>query len=537
MSDGTPADGDTAQPPLITVSGLEIRLGGALLLPATTARMHAGRVTALMGASGSGKTTLLRALVGHLPPGAEAVGGLDVLGHTPHRLPDAELRALRRTAVAYVGQDPGSALNPRMTVRRLVAELAAAPTEETVRALLAECRLPTGTGIADRRPTALSGGQQRRVALARALARDPRILLLDEPTAGLDTTLRDEIAHLLRHLATGRNLAVVIATHDPHLAEICADRTIRLTPGSSGSRGISEPSGAGGSSGTPGAPGASGASGTTLTASIPSVSTGRAPAPTPALIPPGAGAGITATAVHAHFGPGHDSRSALSGVTFSAPPGSACAIVGPSGSGKTTLLRVLAGLHPTHTGHLTLDGRTVAADVRRRTRDQRRRIQLIPQNPLDTLNPRHTVAQQLARPLRLHTTLPRRARPGRIAELLDQVGLTAEHADRHPGELSGGQRQRVSLARALAAGPDVLLCDEITSALDSETATGVMDLLSRLREEHAMTLVVVSHEHDLVARYTDTVHVIEAGAITATGATGRPPIPVRPEGGDGAPDR
>ncbi|MEU9314725.1 ATP-binding cassette domain-containing protein [Streptomyces sp. NPDC048295] len=486
MSDRAPAGRDTAQPALITVSGLEIRLpGGAVLLPATTAQMHAGQVTALMGASGSGKTTLLRALIGHLPPGTDTTGTLDVLGHAPHRLPDDALRALRRTAVAYVGQDPGSALNPRMTVRRLVSELAADPADESVHALLTECRLPAGTGIADRRPTALSGGQQRRVALARALARNPQILLLDEPTAGLDTSLRDEIAHLLRHLAAGRNLAVVIATHDPHLARTCADQTIRLDPTTTEAVHVAD---------------------------NPPSSPGRA-APSPAPC----GEGITASAIDASFRTGRRSRPALTGASLTASPGSACAVIGPSGSGKTTLLRVLAGLHPTHTGHLTLDGRPVAADVRRRTREQQRRIQLVPQNPLDALNPRHTVAQQLARPLRLHTDLPRHAVPGRIAELLDQVGLPASHAGRFPNELSGGQRQRVSIARALAAGPDILLCDEVTSALDTETAAGVMALLTRLREEHHMALVVVSHEHHLVARHTDTVHVIEAGRITASG--------------------
>ncbi|MFD4792531.1 ABC transporter ATP-binding protein [Streptomyces anulatus] len=483
MSAPTASD-DTAQP-LITLSALEIRLSNTLLLPATTARIHAGQITALMGASGSGKTTLLRALAGHLPPGARASGTLDVLGHTPHELPDAELRALRRTAVAYVGQDPGSALNPRMTVRRLLTELAASSSEETVHALLTECRLPTDTGIAERRPTALSGGQQRRVALARALARSPRILLLDEPTAGLDTALRDEIAQLLRDLATHRHLAVVLATHDPHLAESRADHTIRLTPEAPGRT-------------TPRA---------------------KAAPPRPDTDPAAAGgeAGLAATAVDAHFRTGRSPRTVLSGAALAAPPGTACAVVGPSGSGKSTLLRVLAGLHPAHTGHLTLDGQAVAADVRRRTREQQRRIQLIPQNPLDTLNPRHTIAQQLARPLLLHSTLPKRSVPGRITELLDQVGLTADHADRYPGELSGGQRQRVSIARALAAGPDLLLCDEITSALDAETATSVMDLLGCLREEHGTTLVVVSHEHHLVARYTDTVHVIERGTITASG--------------------
>ncbi|MEU1519269.1 ATP-binding cassette domain-containing protein [Streptomyces sp. NPDC005811] len=488
MSDPAPAttSQDTTRPPLVSVAGLEIRLpGGPVLLPETTAQIHPGQVTALMGASGSGKTTLLRALIGHLPQGAVVTGALDVLGRTPHLLSADELRLVRRTTVAYVGQDPGSALDPRMTVRRLVAELATDPAEEKVLDLLAECRLPVDTGIANRRPTALSGGQQRRVALARALARTPRVLLLDEPTAGLDAAVREEIADLLRHLAGSRNLAVVIATHDPHLVETCADHTVRITP---------------------------------RTTSAPRAAVSMPAAPTSPRDKPG-GESIAAQAINAFFVAGSRRSPALTGVAFTAAPGSAAAVIGSSGSGKTTLLRVLAGLHPTHTGQLTLGGSPLAARVQRRTREQRRRIQLIPQNPLAALNPRNTVGQQLSRPLRLHTDLPRSARPDRVAELLAQVGLPADYADRHPGELSGGQRQRVSIARALAADPDILLCDEVTSALDADTATAIMDLLTRLRTEHRMTLVVVSHEHHLVARYTDTVHLLDAGHLTDSGPT------------------
>ncbi|MER7967712.1 ATP-binding cassette domain-containing protein [Streptomyces sp. NPDC096080] len=494
MSDPAPAPtrAPGSRAPVVTATGLEVRLpDGSVLLPATTVRIHAGQVTALMGASGSGKTTLLRALVGHLPAGATATGALDVLGRTPYLLPAAELRALRRTAVALVGQDPGSALDPRMTVRRLVAELAPESGEKAVLSgekavldLLAECRLPVDTGIAGRRPTALSGGQQRRVALARALARAPRILLLDEPTAGLDTTVRDEIAHLLRHLADRRDLAVVVATHDPHLARTCADHIVRLTP---------EP------------------------AAVPRVrATARAVPATAADRGPDA-PGLTAQVRDAFFPGDRRRQPVLHDVEFSAPPGTATALVGPSGSGKTTLLRVLAGLHPAHTGRLTLDGRPLAARVQRRTREQQRRVQLVPQNPLAALNPRRTVGRQLARPLRLRSGQAGSGHPERVAELLARVGLPADHADRYPAQLSGGERQRVSIARALAAGPDVLLCDEVTSALDTETAEGIMDLLTRLRAEHRMSLVLVSHEPDLVARHTDTVHVLDDGRLLRGG--------------------
>ncbi|MFF8918839.1 ABC transporter ATP-binding protein [Streptomyces sp. NPDC015032] len=476
-------EADPAQP-VATVTGLEIALpDGTVLLPAISAAVHPSQVTALTGASGSGKTTLLRALIGHLPAGAVITAGtLDVLGTQPHALTPNALRHLRRTRVAYVGQDPGSALNPRMTVHRLVAELATDPSADSVGTLLTECSLPAD--LLGRRPTALSGGQQRRVALARALARTPEILLLDEPTAGLDITLRDEIAHLLRRLATDRNLAIVIATHDPALVEACADDTVQLTPPRA-----------------------------------------QPPAPVqrmverPAVPEHTSGRTLSAQHVEVYFRGGSERRPALTGIDFTAPAGSATAVIGPSGSGKTTLLRVLAGLHPPTNGHLTLDGEKLAATARRRTREQQRRIQLVPQNPLAALNPRRTVGKQLTRPLRLHTTLTAKETPARIAELLEQVELPADFADRYPSELSGGQRQRVSIARALAAGPDILLCDEVTSALDHDTATAVMDLLTRLRAEHGTTLVVVSHEHHLIARYTDTAHLMDTGRITTSGPT------------------
>ncbi|MGW0364726.1 ABC transporter ATP-binding protein [Streptomyces sp. NPDC002990] len=486
-----------ASPALVTVTDLEIGIpDGAVLLKPTSVRIRAGQVTALTGTSGSGKTTLLRALIGHLPPGAAVTAGtLDVLGHHPPTLDPVRLRQLRRSRIAYVGQDPGSALNPRMKIRRLVAEMAPDRSDATILGLLRECRLPVDDGLPDRRPTAVSGGQQRRVALARALARTPDILLLDEPTAGLDPALRDEIAELLRDLAASRGLAIVMATHDPELVGSCADHTVRLTP----VRPRTIP-----------APRAPAPASRVRSGVVPARGQGRGE---------GRGEGLTAQAVSVTFRHRGRRHQALDSVDFTAPPGSATGIVGPSGSGKTTLLRVLAGLHPAYTGRLELDGRPLASLARKRTREDQRRIQLVPQNPLAALNPTRTVGAALARPLHLHGDLARTAIPGRVAELLRQVDLPADFTDRYPAELSGGQRQRVSIARALAAGPEVLLCDEITSALDPDTATAVMELLTRLRAEHSLTIAMVSHELHLIGAYTDTVHILESGRLTGHGPT------------------
>lgn len=476
--------------PALTCTDLEVSLpGGSILLPATTLTADSGSVTALTGASGSGKTTLLRAVLGHLPPTARvSTGGIDVLGQDVFALAPQALRELRRTRIAYVGQDPGSALNPRMKIRRLIAETAVDRSDTAIRALLRECRSPADDDFLDRRPTAISGGQQRRVALARALAREPEILLLDEPTAGLDGALRDDIAGLLRRLAAEQGLAVVLACHDLALVDACADTTVSLTPRTQRTLPVR--------------------------AGLP---------PSPRQNPTPADEGLTAHGISVAFQTGSLRRQILDTVDLSTAPGSAVGLTGPSGSGKTTLLRVLVGLQRPSAGTIGLDGVPLPHQARRRTRDAQRRIQFVPQNPLDALNPGRTVRDTLARPLGRLGGTAKRELGEQVAGLLDQVGLPADFAARFPAQLSGGQRQRVSIARALAAGPGYLLCDEITSALDPDTAIEIMELLTKLRAERAMALIVVSHRTHLINAYTDTVHTIQECTLRTRQTAGASP--------------
>lgn len=504
-------DSGTAEAAVVDVAGLTVHMpDGTRLVGDAHVTVRARQVTALTGASGSGKTTVLKALLGHLPAGAVVDGTVRVLGHDVLHLDGAALTRLRRHELAYVGQDPGSALNPRMTVRRLVAETAADSSTSAVDALLRECRLPSDNGLADRRPAGLSGGQQRRVALARALARNPRLLLLDEPTAGLDTRLRDEIARLLRHLADTRGLAIVMACHDPDLVQACADHEISL------GRATAAPALAALTAARDEAPASTRTTGAAAASGIPRSRTAK-DMPTIAGTGAAVGTGLAAHQVAVAYPGRRTAHRVLDNVDFTLAPGTATAIIGPSGSGKTTLLRVLAGLTPATAGRVTLDGTALAPAVRRRTRAEHRRIQLIPQNPLDTLNPNRTVGAALTRPLQMHRKLDRRQRAEQAEELLELVGLAADFTNRYPAQLSGGQRQRVAIARALATEPDYLLCDEITSALDPDTAHAIMELLHRLRTERRMAVALVSHELHLAAAYTDTTHVLTDGRLEASG--------------------
>jgi peptide/nickel transport system ATP-binding protein len=431
----------------------------------------AGQIIGIVGASGSGKTTLLRAIAGALPNGAsDARGSLTVLGTDMLALPAGELRAFRRRHIGFVGQDPASRLNPRMRVRQLLAEVA--PRDQSsARQVLADVGLPATDELLHRRPGQLSGGQQRRVALARALSRRPEVLLLDEPTTGLDAALREQLCELLRGRAD-QGTTILLACHDMPLIADLADQLVEL-----------------GTRAGPSAP---------LTGDPVPDSSGEEILRVQ---------GLSAWADPRHHIP------ILHNIDLDLAVGGALAVIGASGSGKTTLARAITGLHRHVQGHITLSDRPMPWRAERRTPAQRRRIQLIPQDPLGTLNPSRTVGATLSRPLRLHRTVSAREVPAQVAELLDTVGLSPDFAERYPHELSGGQRQRVAIARALAADPDVLICDEITSALDAATAANIMRVLGELRGRRELALILITHDTPLAMLHTSTALVIGEGRL------------------------
>ncbi|MBF6546352.1 ABC transporter ATP-binding protein [Nocardia brasiliensis] len=527
------ADGDSRSAPAestdrsgvpscpVLVDGLAVHgPNGQELFGPLDFRIEAGSVAALTGPSGAGKTTLMRALLGDLPRGAWRSGSVVVAGHDVFALYPAALQRFRRTHVAYVGQDPGSALNPLMRVHGLLHEVAPHATRD----YLVETLELVGLSPEHlrRRAAELSGGQQRRVALARALIRHTDALILDEPLAGLHGALRSDIARLLTEVAADRSVAVLLSGHDTATIHAVADQVIELDSAVT----------------TLGSPGRPAAAALRFSRTTPRSAEASLidPARRDAAAEPSS-AERAATAFEApapdRAGPGHTplllrgngitaciaGREVLTGIDVELAAGSALAVVGASGAGKTTLARVIAGLHRTATGTLELHGAPLPLAHGARKSLGSRGIQLVTQNPRSALNPRRTVAQTLGRPLRRIGRVPRRQVAQHVTELLAAVELAPELAQRYPHQLSGGQRQRVAVARALAAEPAVLLCDEITSALDHATAAALMALLDRIRTERAMGLLVISHDMSLVAAHCPRLVVLDHGRIVESGET------------------
>ncbi len=466
---------------------------GKVLLEESSFRLTGGRIHGLIGPSGAGKTTLMRSLLGSLPPGAvRAAGSVEVCGQDVFTLAEGQLRDFRRRHVAFVGQDPGACLNPTMKVKTLLREAARHGSGATDLAFaLDQVQLPER--YLSRRPGELSGGEQRRVALARAIIRGVDVLLIDEPLAGLHGPLRRQIFGVLRSLVLSNPVAIAITGHQVKLIRELADEVTSVD----------------------GAPAAEVEA--QLAARSFRLSARRPPAtpPTPATLADDKELAVSCVCVTA------SSRRVqiLHGLDFAAPRGAITAIIGPSGAGKTTLVRVLVGLHPEATGQMRVNGLPLDVSAGRRKRVDRARIQYVPQNPLSTLNPRKSVFSTIARPLQREGRVTKEQVRSRVTELMKTMELDADFATRLPHELSGGQRQRVAVARALAGDPEVLVCDEITSALDAKTAQAIMRALDETVRTTGLSLVLISHDIDEVRAHADFVYVLDGGRSLDSGPT------------------
>ncbi|MFF2523472.1 ABC transporter ATP-binding protein [Streptomyces liangshanensis] len=510
---GSQIPGPSGSGPVAEISGLTIgpRAGGAPVLRDARLSVPRGRVLGVVGRSGSGKSSLAYSLLGHVRPGLEVRGGtVRVAGLDPFDAGHA--RHLRGRVVSFLGQDPASSLNPALRIGTQIAEAVRLRSPGTkrddVRArvgeLLLSVRLPADRAFMRRLPRQLSGGQAQRVALARALAGRPGLLVLDEPTSGLDPVLAEVMRGLLAEVLSGGDRAALLVSHAPAWIASVADDVIRLDGGRivpAGQPRTSRP----------------------VVPSRPLVPSRNSPPAGPGAGPPGAlaaahavGALLSARGVYAS----HGRVPVLHDVSLTVPAGSCAAVIGPSGSGKTTFARCLAGLHRPLRGSVEWRGGGAP-------RGPGTPVQLVAQDARGALNPRESVGDALMRPLRAVRSRSVRDTSREAVRLLGLVGLDPDLRERRPGQLSGGQRQRVSLARTLAAGPRVLVCDEITSALDPETADGILDLLDSLRRTLGLTVVMVTHDLAAAASRAERVVVLHAGRVVESGPAYR--VLVNPE--------
>ncbi|MDA1362621.1 ATP-binding cassette domain-containing protein [Glycomyces luteolus] len=492
---------------VINVTGLRAEAAGKTLVDGVDFTLDAGRVLAIVGASGSGKTTIGSALLGAVKPGVTATGTVEVAGIAVLHCAPSEVPA------AYLPQHPAAVLNPVRRIGGVLADIANARKQTRASPdRVRQCRSAAGSALAReatadriadamrrvglddpaylrRFPHQLSGGQQQRLVLAQAFLSEARLLVADEPTTGQDLGNRDRIAAELR-LAAANGMAVVLLSHDLDLVEAVADDMLVLHAGRVVERGpaarvLTEPA-------------------HDYTRRLLAARTAE-PAPAGGAEAPIriAGRGLTVAV-------GRRTRI-LDGVDFAARQGECLAVLGASGSGKTTLARTIAGLQQATAGELSLDGEPLPVRGRRRSRAERARVQYVFQDARASFDEHRSIAASVARSaVRLRGLPPDQARL-EAERVLNEVGLPAETANRRRGELSGGQLQRAALARALAAGPDVLICDEITSGLDVLTRNGVLDLLAALKGKDGMTILLITHEPFVAERLADRVLRIKDG--------------------------
>jgi peptide/nickel transport system ATP-binding protein len=566
---------------ILQVDKLRIELEGSGIDIVDDVSFHIdpGEVLGLVGESGSGKTTVGLALLGHTRRGATIAGGevrvdgKNILAHSAR-----ELRALRGRTVSYVPQDPSSALNPALRIGLQLEETLAAhrfgandaARRERLTEMLDEVLLASDRAFLRRYPHQLSGGQQQRIGLAMAFACRPRVIVLDEPTTGLDVTTQAHVLETVRMLCRTHGVAALYVSHDLAVVSALADRVAVMYAGRVVEIGrerdlflaaahpytrrlvqaIPEMSGEHALVGIPGnaprpahrpqgcffAPRCDYAVELCTTAFPPTetvterhetrcyrwrdvvgeAAKERPPAPTRLN-----GAGSDTLLGVRDLQASHGDRQVLFDIDVDVSPRQCVALVGESGSGKTTLARCIAGLHRNFTGEVTLRGAQLKPGARSRTRETRRDIQYVFQSPYSSLNPRKTIGQIVEQPLRIFFDLSRRDSHTRIVEALERVQLTSSVVDRYPHQLSGGERQRVAIARALVAEPALLVCDEITSALDVSVQAAIVDLIAELQREMKLGLLFVTHNLALIRTIAQEVAVMSDGRIVERGPVGR----------------
>lgn len=512
--------------PLLTVDNLAVEFstahGPVSALQGVSFSLAPGEVLGIVGESGSGKTVACRSVMRLLSPNARILGGrIAFEGHDMLALNERELSRVRGERIAMIFQNPSTHLDPLMTVGRQVGEalqvhhgVDAVEARRQSIALLADMRIPEPERRVDSYAHQLSGGMRQRVMIAAALACKPSLLLADEPTTALDVTVQAQILDLLKRLRRERGLSIILVSHDLGVVAQMCDRVVVMKDGK-----VVE----------------TGAVGDII--ERPRMEyTQRLIASQPALMTPASfsahegGPILLLDNLSVHFpqsrGMGallarrarHVVR-AVDGVSLTVARGETLGIVGESGSGKSTIARAIVGLAPTHSGGIVFAGESVSTLSGADRVRFRRAVQMVFQDPFTSLNPAYTVAQTLAEPLRQHRLCKPAEIPARVAELMSKVELPVELLVRRTGQLSGGQRQRVGIARALALEPQLIIADEVTSALDVTIQAQILGLFKRLREAMNLSLVLISHDLAVVRHLCERVAVMRQGRLVEYGTT------------------
>lgn len=474
----------------------------------------AGEVLGVIGESGSGKSTMALAALGYTRPGLRIIeGSIQFLGREVIGLPADERRKIRGAEVAYVAQSAAAAFNPSLTINRQVIEASLVHSKFTKR--LAQSRaledyrrlgLPNPLSIGRYYPHQVSGGQLQRLAAAMAFSAGPKLIVFDEPTTALDVTTQIGVLRAFRNQLREHNAAALYVTHDLAVVSQIADRVLVMERGQ-----IIEGNDTERILNVPIHPVTK-----ALIAAAQPVSAGSLTLPKQKAVSSTEPV-LALKAITAAYGP--NTPAVLRNIDLRVDPGEIIAIVGESGSGKSSLARVAAGLLSPSSGEVRRNGNVMSRRLHERTMDDLRRVQIVFQSADTALNPRQRVRDILARPLDFYRRCHATQRNDRITKLLELVSLPASFVSRFPSELSGGQKQRLNLARALAADPDLVLCDEVTSALDVVVRQEIVALLRRLRETLGTAFVFITHDLSTAGALADRVVVMRGGVIVEEGPT------------------
>ena len=463
--------------------------------------LHRGEVLGLIGESGAGKSTLGLAAMGFTQPGCRITqGSIEFDGIELTEVSEETLRNLWGTRMTYVAQSAAVSFNPahrlidqttRSTIRaRIMGEKQA---KEDVRELYSTLQLPDPDNIGDRYPHQVSGGQLQRCMTAMAMSPRPDLIIFDEPTTALDVTTQVEVLAAMRKIVDEFNTAAIYITHDLAVVAQMADNIKVMRYGkeieeSATRKMLSNPE----------------MEYTKSLWSVRSLSKDEEK---------GKDVILDIHGVDAAYG----ANQVLHNINISVPRGKTVSIVGESGSGKSTTARVITGLLPLTSGEVLFEGEVLPPKLSDRNKEQKRRIQKIYQMADTAMNPRQTVGEIIGRPLEFYLGYSGRKKEAKVIEYLEMIELDESFFDRLPSELSGGQKQRICIARALAANPDLIICDEVTSALDQIVQEGILKLLMRLQRELGITYIFITHDISTVRAISDEVVVMFQGEVVEQG--------------------